>query len=111
MGKAPRTALAIRRGGGGGFKGIMTMEALAENLSRQGYGPIVDATGIKGEYEISLSWVPDPGIGQAAPSAAMDPGADLFAALRESLGLRLEPRKTQTEVLVIDHIERVPTGN
>jgi uncharacterized protein (TIGR03435 family) len=111
MGKAPRNTMAIARGGRGGIKGIMTMEFLAKTLSRQGYGQIVDATELKGEYEISLSWVPDPGIGQAAPSAAMDPGADLFAALRESLGLRLEPRKTQTEVLVIDHIERVPTGN
>jgi uncharacterized protein (TIGR03435 family) len=112
MGKAPRTALAIRRGGGGGFKGIMTMEALAKNLSRQGYGEIVDATGLKGEYEISLSWVSDQGVRPAEPSAAAsDPGADLFTALRESLGLRLEPRKAQTEVLVIDHIERVPTAN
>jgi len=112
MGKAPRTALAIRRGGGGGFKGIMTMEALAKNLSRQGYGEVVDATGLKGEYEIALSWVSDQGAGQPAPSAAAsDPAADLFTAVRESLGLRLEPRKAQTEVLVVDHIERVPTAN
>ena len=39
------------------------------------------------------------------------PTADLFTAVRESLGLRLEPRKAPVEVLVIDHIERVPTAN
>jgi uncharacterized protein (TIGR03435 family) len=111
LGKYPRNAIRIGRGGGA-LMGIMTMEALAKHLSVQGYGQIVDATGLKGEYEISLSWVPDQGAVQAAPSAAAsDPGADLFAALRESLGLRLEPRKTPTEVLVIDHIERVPTEN
>ena len=37
--------------------------------------------------------------------------ADLFAAIRDFLGLRLEPRKQQVEVVVIDHIERVPTEN
>jgi len=112
MGNYPRKAFATGRGGRGILKGIMTMELLAKGLSVQGYGQIVDDTGLKGEYEISLSWVPDQGVGQAAPSAAAsDPGADLFAAVRESLGLRLEPRKTQTEALVIDHIERVPTEN
>ena len=112
MGKLPRTAFAIGRGGRGALKGIMTMEALVKRLSVQGYGQVVDDTGLKGEYEISLTWVPDQGAGQAAPSAAAsDPGADLFAAVRESLGLRLEPRKTPTEVLVIDRIERVPTAN
>jgi uncharacterized protein (TIGR03435 family) len=40
-----------------------------------------------------------------------DAPADIFTALRNSLGLRLERRKEQVEVLVIDHIERVPTEN
>jgi len=112
LGKYPRSAVGIGRGGRGALKGIMTTELLAKRLSVQGFGQIVDATGLKGEYEISLSWVPDRGAVQAAPSdAASDPGADLFTALRESLGLRLEARKTQTEVLVVDHIERVPTAN
>jgi uncharacterized protein (TIGR03435 family) len=111
MGQLPRNTRAFRRGGGS-VKGIMTMGALAQVLSNQGFGPIVDATGLKGEYEVNLSWVADPVAGQTAPPAtASDPLADLFAALRDSLGLRLEARKSPSEVLVIDHIERVPTGN
>jgi uncharacterized protein (TIGR03435 family) len=39
------------------------------------------------------------------------PTADLFHAIRESLGLKLEPRKEPVGVLVVDHVERVPTGN
>jgi uncharacterized protein (TIGR03435 family) len=109
MGKAPRTAIAFGFGGGS-IKGIMTMELLTKHLSRQGYGQILDATGLKGEYEISLSWAPDRGTA-APPDAASNPAPDLFTAVRESLGLRLEARKGTTEVLVIDHIERVPTGN
>jgi uncharacterized protein (TIGR03435 family) len=34
--------------------------------------------------------------------------ADLFVAIRESLRLRLEQRKEPVEVMVIDHIGRVP---
>jgi uncharacterized protein (TIGR03435 family) len=110
MGKQSRNTMAVRRGGGS-IKGIMTMDVLAKTLSNQGIGHVVEATGLKGEYEINLSWDANRGAAQTASSdAAGDPGADIFTAVRESLGLRLEPKKT-LEVLVIDHIERVPTGN
>jgi uncharacterized protein (TIGR03435 family) len=35
----------------------------------------------------------------------------MFTAIRESLGLKLERRTEPVVTLVIDHIERVPTGN
>jgi uncharacterized protein (TIGR03435 family) len=35
----------------------------------------------------------------------------MFTAIRDSLGLKLEPRKQPVETLVIDHIERIPTAN
>lgn len=101
----------------------MTMEALAKYLSSQVDGPVVDETGLKGEYEIDISWVPDPTSTQRGASAAVadsglqrdgaasTPGGDLFSVLKQSLGLRLEARRTPVEVVVIDHIERVPTGN
>jgi uncharacterized protein (TIGR03435 family) len=118
MAGLPRGARAIRRGGGA-IKGIMTMEALAQYLSRQLGGPVVDATGLNAEYEIDLSWAPDPAFEQTAAAesglqgsnAASTPIGDLFSAVRESLGLKLEARKTQVEFLVIDRIERVPTEN
>ena len=118
----PAAALGLRRDGAG-IKGAMTMDFLARTLSRAGYGPVVDATGLDGKYEIELSWVPEPALGPRGPSAtAAEPGlpgvgeastptVDLFSAVRESLGLRLEPRKTPIDVLVIDRIERVPTEN
>jgi uncharacterized protein (TIGR03435 family) len=109
----PRGTRAVRRGGGG-FAGVMTMEALAKALSRQVDGPVVDATGLKGEFEIELSWSAGPQAaepGMQRDGAASTPMDDLFSAVRESLGLKLEARKTQVEFLVIDHIERVPTAN
>jgi uncharacterized protein (TIGR03435 family) len=36
---------------------------------------------------------------------------DIFAAVREQLGLRLEPERARVEVLKIRNIDRVPTGN
>jgi bla regulator protein BlaR1 len=108
--------------GHGRLKGVMTMATLAANLSRQGYGPVQDLTGLTGKYGIDLTWTPDkafePRPVEATASAATPPGADipapeanLFAALRESLGLKLERRDVQVHFVVIDHIERIPTEN
>jgi uncharacterized protein (TIGR03435 family) len=110
--------------GHGALKGVMTMATLAANLSRQGYGPVQDLTGLTRKYDIDLSWSPDPNFeptrGDATNPAAMPPSGDsaavpepksLFAALRESLGLKLERRQIQVQFLVIDHIERIPDKN
>ena len=108
--------------GHGALKGVMSMATLAANLSTQGYGPVQDATGLTGKYDIDLTWAPDkafePRAVDATASAATPPGADipapeasLFTALRESLGLKLERRNVQVQFVVIDHIERIPTEN
>jgi uncharacterized protein (TIGR03435 family) len=110
----PRGTLAVRRSGGG-IKGVMTMELLAKALSTHGYGAVVDETRLKGEYEIDLSWSGGPASavesGAQGNSVASTPVSDLFSAVRETLGLRLEPRKTLVDFVVIDRIERVPTEN
>jgi uncharacterized protein (TIGR03435 family) len=45
----------------------MTMQALAARLSAQLRAPVADATGLTGQYEISLYWVTDAGLRAAAP--------------------------------------------
>ena len=117
-----RQLMAFGFAGHGLLKGVMTMATLASNLSRQGYGPVQDATGLSGKYDIDLTWTPDkgfePGAVDATAAAATPAGAEiaapeasLFSALRESLGLKLERRSVQVQFLVIDHIERIPTEN
>ncbi len=110
-----------------GIKGSMTMTALARLLSGKLDGPVQDVTGLQGTYDIDLSWVPDRSLEkmgrwaehyEATHPSSTDPGAgpttelgDLFTSIQTSLGLRLESRRGNVEVVVIDHIERVPTGN
>ena len=109
-------------GGTSGFKGSMTMESLARQLSNKGYGPVRDSTELKGKYDIDLAWAPDPSFERPGPFAQASadahpnaepppaPSADMFTAIR-ALGLRLEPRKVPVEMLVIDHVERIPSEN
>lgn len=78
-----------------------TMEGLATRLSREVDRPIVDRTGLKGEYDVVLRW----------PVTVSEPGNDIFAAFESQLGLKLEPKKGALEVLVVDHAEKVPTPN
>jgi len=56
-----------------------------------------DFTGLPGVYDIKIQRMP-----------AM-PASD-YAAVQE-LGLRLQVQKVPVEVLVVDHVERVPTLN
>ena len=121
MGAGRRGQMFFGFAGHGALKGAMTMAVLASNLSRQGYGPVQDATGLTGKYDIDLKWTKDPEFARgglaasaATPSDAGIPapeGPSLFTALREQAGLRLERRNVQVQFVVVDHIERVPTKN
>jgi bla regulator protein blaR1 len=80
-------------------------------LSQQLGRPIVDKTGLMGNYTFDLKWTPD----QGAPD--VDSGVDtsgsapsIFTAVQEQLGLKLEPTKAPVPTLVIDSIQR-PTEN
>jgi uncharacterized protein (TIGR03435 family) len=71
-------------------------------------------TGLAGNYEVNLTWTPEAALLAGADNTSPDPGdrpPSIFTALREQLGLRLEPREFLTEIVVVDHVERVPTEN
>jgi uncharacterized protein (TIGR03435 family) len=88
---------------------------LANLLSNQLGQPVVDATGLAGRYDYTLSFLMEPG-GRAGAQVAppgTDPesGISLIDAVRDQLGLRLEKKKGQSEILVVDHAEKVPIEN
>ena len=92
-------------GGGRYFDGEgLTMEVIADQLSRISGRVVVDKTGLAGRFDLKLRWTPD----DAVPGEADPP--TLFTAIQEELGLRLEPAKEPVPVLVVDHVDQ-PTPN
>jgi uncharacterized protein (TIGR03435 family) len=86
-----------------------SVELLAEYLAKTLGRNVVDKTGITGRYDINLKWTPEDAIAANADPAPDTP-PDIFTAIQEQLGLKLEPAKGPVPVLVIDHIE-MPTDN
>ena len=74
--------------------------------------PVVDWTGLSGRFDFSLTWTPEPK--NPSPLGAETPpdpgGTTLFEAVKEQLGLKLEPAKAPVQFLVIDHVEQ-PSPN
>ncbi len=98
-----------------------TAEQLAAFLASQLDKRVTDKTGLTGKYDTILGWSsggrampvapPPPGGAGPLPPDAGDAGPSLQSALHEQLGLRLDAKKGQAEILVIDHLEKVPTEN
>jgi uncharacterized protein (TIGR03435 family) len=118
-----------------------TMQDLANRLTGQLNRPVIDNTGLTAKYDFILTYAPDPneGPGRGGPGIGglmvavgrgpgpggpgPGPGPDstvipegeapqpLFGALQSQLGLKLEPKKGDVEIVVIDKMEKTPTEN
>lgn len=88
----------------------VTMTQLADMALSPGMGrPVVDKTGIAGEYDLQMEFAPDTFVPNA--SAAGDSVKPSFpTALQERLGLRLETSRGPTQILIVDKVER-PSAN
>ncbi|HMF77292.1 MAG TPA: M56 family metallopeptidase [Bryobacteraceae bacterium] len=90
-----------------------TMDQLAEALSGLGRldRPIVDRTGISNRIDYEMQWTQEPNpAGPPDTNPPPDSGPTFLQALREQLGLKLEPATVPLRVLLIDHVER-PSEN
>jgi uncharacterized protein (TIGR03435 family) len=74
--------------------------------------PVIDQTGLKARYDFTLEWTPDESQfgGRFPPPAADRVHPDLYAALQQQLGLKLEATKGAVQTFVIDQAQR-PTEN
>ncbi len=89
-----------------------TMQALARNLASQLKTIVTDATGLTAKYDISLTYASlEPAPPPAHMPEGLEPLPDIFAALQSQLGLKLERKPVPVEVFVVDHMEKIPTGN
>ena len=103
------------------------MAGVADRLAQFMDRPVVDATGLQGNYQVTLdlptqAWrvmafaqkmAALAGLGSfGAPDAnAPDiPGTPIFESVKK-LGLELQSRKAPIETIIVDHLEKTPTAN
>lgn len=112
-----------------------SMAEFAKTLADLVGKPVTDATGLTAKYDFTLTWDGAGGPGRGIPAIPSPPSAGgtsgagttggntplagatdaevqptIFAAVQE-LGLKLEQKKGQVDVIVVDHAEKVPTEN
>lgn len=69
-------------------------DLLSQKLGRQ----VVDKTGLKGQFDITIQWAK----GETEPDS-------ISSAMEEQLGLKIEPDQGPVEVLVVEQIEKPAT--
>ena len=109
-----RPSCGIRFSPGNLVASGMTMPALADHLSMWVGRIVTDRTGLQGQFDLSLKWLPDR-VPETGPSwtsdLAIDPNApSIYTAVQEQLGLTLEALRGPAEVFVIERTVR-PTVN
>jgi uncharacterized protein (TIGR03435 family) len=88
-------------------------QQMTKVLSRELGRVVIDKTNLQGKYDIALTWSPDDhnaNFTNVSADNAAPLGPSIFTAVKEQLGLKLEPTKAPVEVLVIDHVE-APSEN
>jgi uncharacterized protein (TIGR03435 family) len=80
--------------------GARPLSALASSLGSTGR-VVIDKTGLKGNYDVTLRYTD-----RTSPNAEPGTPPEIFTALQEQLGLKLESDRAPLKVLVIDRIER-----
>jgi uncharacterized protein (TIGR03435 family) len=85
------------------------LSLFATMISNQVGRAVLDRSGLAGNWDFEMTYAPPPSQGPLPPGVELpptDPDApDLFTAVREQLGLKLEATKGPVEVLVVDSVE------
>jgi uncharacterized protein (TIGR03435 family) len=84
-------------------------------MQHTGGRPVVDRTGLKGLHDYVLKFRSDPALWtnpMGVPTPPLPPASsnsdmpDIFAAVQEQLGLKLETARAPVDVTVIDRTEK-----
>ncbi|HWB95088.1 MAG TPA: TIGR03435 family protein [Bryobacteraceae bacterium] len=93
----------------------------ASQLSYALAKPVIDKTGLSGQFDFRLSWTPEPGEDGGPTTAGLPPSIQeqsvstqdrpsIFTAIRDQLGLRLKTGHGAVDVVVIDGVS-MPAAN
>jgi uncharacterized protein (TIGR03435 family) len=110
---APDAAKSIRIGVNGRNQLIVAPKISMDQFARtinNAFGvthPVLNKTGLAGAYDIKLEATPE--FRMTGPDPELK-NISVFDAIRQQLGLRLEPQKATMELLIIDHVES-PSAN
>lgn len=106
--QAEKTGTYSQKVGGGKFTARgMPLANFAGFLTSIVERPVIDMINSPNVYDFELEWTPDYEINRAG--VHRDRG--ILGVLEKQAGLRLEPRKSPFQILVIDSAERIPTEN
>jgi uncharacterized protein (TIGR03435 family) len=125
MGKDGYPAFPAGRSGLAGFNGNyrwtgfnLSMQEIVKTLSFHLGRKVVDATGLKGKYDIDMKWSIDvawlterAGLRDEIVPEDGPHGPSLPHSVRDQLGLELISKKGPGDVVVVDHVEKVPIEN
>jgi uncharacterized protein (TIGR03435 family) len=110
------TTGVIFRGPGSVLLNNVTMDDFCKMLQSAAVDrPVINQTGLSGNYDFSLVWTPDQALGGAPnPNALASGGTDalpgVYEATQQQLGLKIDATKLRVEVLVMDKVEK-PSDN
>ena len=86
-----------------------SMSTFVDLVSRILHSPVIDKTGLTDHYDFTLDYLPE--VAELAPtSQGSDQAPDIFGALQQQLGLKLESGRGSVDVIVIDAIKQ-PSPN
>jgi bla regulator protein blaR1 len=88
-----------------------TMDLLAAHLNDRGDigKPVVDRSGLNGRFDFTMQWTMEY-LPVSTPVPPDTPVTTFLEALKDQLGMKLEPTRAAMKVLVVDSLER-PTEN
>ena len=97
----------------------VSMEEITPIFALEVGGPVKDATGLKGRYDLSLAWYRETSPELKARLEAMgetvttggEGGPTFRQAVQDQLGLKLEVKQGMVPVMVIDRADKVPVAN
>ena len=104
-GRRPACMMSVSRQGflTGGTRTILEISLALQTLAGR---PVLDATGLKGTFDVDLVWAAASTDLARSPDLGSPSGGSFFTAVQEQLGLKLEAGRSRIDVVIVERVER-----